>query len=223
MALRQEKKERTREAIADTAWALFADRGFDAITVAEVARAAHVSEATVFNYFRTKEDLFFFRLEAYGEHLVAAVAERPARESVLDTVRRVLLQPGGLLAQVDAGDQQARDRLRTLHRVINESPALRARETISLARAADLLAAQLLAESGRPNDLGVRVDAQVVAHALLAIQLALVQVVRDIVLAGEVPPNFSAQLAKIGADAFTLLADGLEQYGSQRAQTGAST
>src|SRR5215204_5182492 len=223
MALRQENKKRTREAIADTAWALFADRGFDAVTVADVARAAHVSQATVFNYFRTKEDLFFFRLEAFGEHLVAAVVERPARESVLDAVRRVLLQPGGLLAQVDAGDQQARDRLHTVHRVINESSALQARETISLTRTADLLAAHLLAESGRPNNLGARVDAQVVAHALLAIQRALVGIVRDIVLAGAVPPSFSAQLAEIGADAFTLLADGIEHYGSQGAQTQAST
>ncbi len=59
VGLRERKKQQTRELITDTAHRLFSDRGFDAVTVAEVARAANVSEVTVFNYFPTKEDLFF--------------------------------------------------------------------------------------------------------------------------------------------------------------------
>jgi len=77
MGLRELKKEQTRTLIADTAWRLFADRGFDAVRVAEIAREARVSEATVFNYFPRKEDLFYSRLEAFGERLVAAVGSRP--------------------------------------------------------------------------------------------------------------------------------------------------
>jgi AcrR family transcriptional regulator len=57
--LRERKKRAAREAIAATARRLFAERGFDVVTVAEVAAAANVSEKTVFNYFPTKEDLAF--------------------------------------------------------------------------------------------------------------------------------------------------------------------
>jgi AcrR family transcriptional regulator len=66
MGLRERKKEQTRQLIADRAWRLFAEHGFDRVTVAEVAREAEVAEATVFNYFRTKEDLFYSRLEAFA-------------------------------------------------------------------------------------------------------------------------------------------------------------
>ena len=59
--LRERKKARTRALLAETARGLFAARGFDAVTVAEVAEAAEVSVTTVFNYFPTKEDLFYDR------------------------------------------------------------------------------------------------------------------------------------------------------------------
>ena len=80
MGLRELKKEKTRQLIADTAWRLFADRGFDLVTVAEIAREAQVAEATVFNYFGSKEDLFYSRLDAFGARLTDAVAGRPPGE-----------------------------------------------------------------------------------------------------------------------------------------------
>jgi AcrR family transcriptional regulator len=57
--LRERKKQRTRELIAETARELFVERGFERVTVAEIARSSEVSEKTVFNYFPTKEDLVF--------------------------------------------------------------------------------------------------------------------------------------------------------------------
>src|SRR3954465_1704989 len=85
--LRERKKEATRRLIAETARRLFAERGFDAVTVAEVARAADVAEKTVFNHFATKEDLVFprghRRLAALGE----AIRDRPPGASVVTPFR----------------------------------------------------------------------------------------------------------------------------------------
>src|SRR2546423_5445453 len=97
--LRERKKQRTRELIAETARRLFAERGFDRVTVAKVARAAEVSEQTVFNYFPTKEDLVFWRLETFEHELLAAIRERESGESVLQAFGGFVLQRGGGLAQ----------------------------------------------------------------------------------------------------------------------------
>src|SRR5215207_1218180 len=85
--LRERKKRAAREAIAAAARRLFAERGFDAVTVAEVAAAAQVSEKTVFNHFPTKEDLAFAGREEGIARVVTAIAERPAGTSVLDVFR----------------------------------------------------------------------------------------------------------------------------------------
>src|SRR4029453_8559307 len=95
MGLRERKKEQTRQLIAQTAWRLFADRGFDGVTVAEVARQAEVAVATVFNYFPTKEDLFYERLEAFEARLMEAVATRAAGESGLGGFPPPPPAPGG--------------------------------------------------------------------------------------------------------------------------------
>jgi AcrR family transcriptional regulator len=210
MGLRERKKAQTRQLIADTAWRLFADRGFERVTVAEVAREAQVAVATVFNYFPTKEDLFFFRLEAFGADLVEAVAARAAGEPALAAFRRQLLGAGGLLAQVEAGDVQALERLRTMNRVIADSPALQAREQQAFARTAAALADRLAADTGE-------LDAQVAANALIGVQRALVGYTRRRVLAEERPAGLAADVRALGERAFALLEDGLGGYAPGRA------
>lgn len=212
MGLREEKKQRTRRQIADTAWTLFADRGFDRVTVAQVADAAGVSEATVFNYFDSKEDLFFDRLDQYGHDLVAAVAERGPDEGVVAAFRRLLLAPRGLVSQLGSGDRRAIERLRTVNRVIADSPALQAREQVSLTRIGEGLAERLVAAT--PGTMTDRLAARVVAHTLMAVQRSLVLLVREAVLAGDVPADLADQVARRGADAFTLLERGLGDYGA---------
>jgi len=115
--LRERKKQQTREAIAAAALALFAERGFDAATVAEVAEAADVSTATVFNYFPTKEDLLYSRFEDFEEELLAAIRDRAADESVLEAFGRFILERARQGASRDFGKRVA-----TTARIISVTP-----------------------------------------------------------------------------------------------------
>jgi AcrR family transcriptional regulator len=141
--LRERKKQRTRELLAETARRLFAERGFERVTVAEIAREADVSEQTVFNYFPTKEDLVYWRLGSFEEELLSAVRDRPAGEPVLAAFGRFLLAQRGLLGRTDP---EAREHLVALTRMITESPALLARERQIFAGYTDSLAALIAAE-----------------------------------------------------------------------------
>ena len=118
--LRERKKQRTREQIAETTRRLFVERGFERVTVAEIAREAEVSEATVFNYFPTKEDLVYWRLETFEEELLETVRGREPGESFLAAFGRFVLEQRGLLA---ARDPDAIEFLAALTRMITESRA----------------------------------------------------------------------------------------------------
>jgi AcrR family transcriptional regulator len=209
--LRERKKEATRRLIAGTARRLFAERGFDAVTVAEVARAADVAEKTVFNYFPTKEDLFYSDMEAFEERLLAAIRERPAGETVLDAFRRFFLSPQGVLALGD--DREATDRLRSVTRVITESPALLARERQVHARYTDTLAALLAEETGEEPGA---VEPWVAAHALLGVHRALIEHVRRRVADGAGAPAIARELQAEGGKAVALLERGLAEYAPRR-------
>jgi AcrR family transcriptional regulator len=209
VGLREDKKEQARRQIAETAWRLFADRGFERVTVAEVADQARVAKATVFNYFPTKEDLLFSRLEAYGQRLVEAVAARPAGETALAAFRRNLLDTGGLLGQAEAGDAHAMERLRTFHRVIAASQALQAREHQALAATAGALAALLAAETGAAAGDPAP---QVAANALVGVQRALVGETRRLAIADGDPVAIAAAVRSFGERAFAVLERGLGDY-----------
>ena len=86
--LRERKKRATRQLIADIASGLFIQRGFDEVTVAEIAEAAGVSKMTVFNYFPRKEDLFLDRHADRLRELEEVVRERPSGESAVAALRR---------------------------------------------------------------------------------------------------------------------------------------
>ena len=207
--LRERKKEATRRLIADTARGLFAERGFDAVTVAEVARAADVAEKTVFNYFPTKEDLFYADMEAFEERLLGAIRERPAGETVLEAFRRFFLAPQGVLALGD--DAEATARLHSVTRVITGSPALLARERQVHARYTDALAALLAEETGSEG-----VEPWVAAHALLGVHRALIDHVRRRVLDGAEAPAIARELQAEGTKAVVLLERGLASYAPRR-------
>src|SRR3978361_4336 len=90
LGLRERKKEQTRQLIAETARRLFSERGFERVTVAEIARTAEVSEQTVFNYFPTKEDLVYWRLQSFEDELLRTIREREPGEPALAAFGRVV-------------------------------------------------------------------------------------------------------------------------------------
>ena len=209
--LRERKKQQTRTLIAETARSLFGERGFEAVTVAEVARAADVSDATVFNYFPSKEDLFYSGLEVFEEALLAAIRERPPGDSVLAAFGRFVLEPRGLLA---AKDPEAIERLAATTRVIAESPALQARERQILERYATSLAALLAEETGASADA---VEPRVAATSLLGVHRALIEYSRGQILAGVRNPLLARRVRRQGRQALGLLEGGLGAYAVKEA------
>jgi AcrR family transcriptional regulator len=206
--LRERKKQRTREQIADTARRLFVERGFDAVTVAEVAREADVSEGTVFNYFPTKEDLFYSGMELFEGRLIEAVRDRPRGESVLAAFRRVVLDGIPRLA----GDETV-DLIATAARIIGSSRSLRARERELVARYTEELAALIADELRRPAD---DVESAAAAAALMGAQRALVAHVHASVLGGLRGAKLASGARAQAKRAFDRLEQGLGDFAVKR-------
>jgi AcrR family transcriptional regulator len=207
--LRERKKQRTRELIAETARRLFTERGFERVRVAEIARAADVSEQTVFNYFPTKEDLVYWRLGSFEEELLGAVRDRAPGEPALTAFGRFLLAQRGLLGDFDPA---AREQLEALTRMIVSSPALQAREQQIYARYTRSLADLLAAEPGADA-----VEARVAADAMMGVHRALVEHTRAEVLAGTSQPRLARAVRARAERALALLEGGLGDYARRAA------
>jgi AcrR family transcriptional regulator len=89
---RERKKQRTREALIDAAFALFAEKGFDATTVEEIADAVDVSSRTFFRYFASKEDVALTFQEEQVQAVASALAARPADEPIMTALRRTVVE-----------------------------------------------------------------------------------------------------------------------------------
>jgi AcrR family transcriptional regulator len=202
--LRERKKRATRDAIAATARRLFAARGFDAVTVAEIAAAADVSEKTVFNHFATKEDLVFAGGDTRLAQLQQAIASRPPGVSVLDVFRA---NTEAMLATVAAGAGD--DRL-VVPRIVRDSPTLQKRLAAGWEReVATLVAAVAEATGADEDDLVPAVVARTLAWTLITVFRAAF----DGLLAGEDPKRLAARLRPEAARAYDQLAVGLGEYG----------
>jgi len=207
LGLRERKKQRTRQLIADTARRLFAQRGFEAVPVAEIAKEAEVSEATVFNYFPTKEDIFYSRLEAFEQQLIESIRDRAPGESVLDAFGRFVTTPRGLLA---ARDPEQVEHLATITRVIADSPALLAREQQIYAKYTGSLARFLATETGASAG---DIEPWVVARALIGLHQSAVDYSRREILAGTRNPTLARRVRRQIQQALELLSRGLANYG----------
>jgi AcrR family transcriptional regulator len=204
LGLRERKKQQTRQQLAETARRLFVERGFDSVTVADVAKQADVAVATVFNYFPTKEDLFYSGMESFEAQLLASVGDRPAGESVLAAFGRVVLEGTPRLAT-----DEAIENIETAARVVGASHSLQAREREIVARYTDELAALIVAEAGLPEG---DVEAAAVAAALMGTQRALVAYVHASVLAGQRGRRLASDARAHAERAFARLEHGLGDY-----------
>ncbi|HEY3541655.1 MAG TPA: TetR family transcriptional regulator [Gaiellaceae bacterium] len=195
VGLRESKKQRTREHIAAEAMRLFAQRGFDHVTVAEIAHAAAVSEKTVFNYFPTKEDVFFDEVPARLAALVAAIRDRPRGVSVFTALRDL---------QTRDADRLTSPYFATFARILEESPALLAKELDVMRRYADTLAEALRADLHVPE-----LDARVAANAVVSVHWQFFRNARRAALAGKHGPAAARRLRSDLKRAYRLLEGGL--------------
>jgi AcrR family transcriptional regulator len=88
--LRSRTRENVRVQIAEVAFNVFAERGFDAVTATEVAEAAGISRASFFRYFESKEDAVFVAQEEVGAKIAGRLRERPAGEDAWSALRQSL-------------------------------------------------------------------------------------------------------------------------------------
>ena len=146
--LRSRKRLATRQAISDAATRLFLARGFDHVTVDEIAAAADVGRMTVFNHFPRKEDLFFDRDEEARERLREALRTRDARVAPVETLRRLAHQ----LVAERSPYLEFSARSQGFVETIQASEALKARARAIRDEIAQVVRAALAECVGRPAD-----------------------------------------------------------------------
>jgi AcrR family transcriptional regulator len=200
--LRERKKQQTRRAISNTATALFAEKGFEQTTIAEVAIAADVAKMTVTNYFPLKEDLVFDRAGTITGMLSGAATGRPAGQSVLDAIR----------AAYSAALDERHPTLGFIGRgfadLVESSPALRARERVLFteqeAELADALAAEFATS---PADVRLRIA----AAELSAVFRILYYEGRRRLVAGEETAEIVRALRRAAKISFATVEHGLPE------------
>jgi AcrR family transcriptional regulator len=201
--LRERKKAKTRLSISQIATRLFIERGFEAVTVAEVAAAAEVSVATIFNYFETKEDLFFDREAEIIDAHRRFVRERPAGESIVEALHRELRAATDMLPQLVSGDGG-------FVRTIEASPALRARARLALDKTEAALAETITEETGAAKG---DCTPRAVAAMVIAIERLLMEDARAAVIRGDASAAAKRALRRTCDRAFELLESGVRGYG----------
>jgi AcrR family transcriptional regulator len=149
VGLRERKKAKTKTAIQQQAMRLFAEQGYQATTVEQIAASAEVSPSTFFRYFPTKEDVVLY--DALDPVLLEAFRAQPANLNPIQALRGAMWQAFGELPPEALAMQQERDAL------IRSVPELRARMLDEIAKNLQLFA-EIVAErvERRPDDPAVR-------------------------------------------------------------------
>src|SRR5436305_1705140 len=141
--LRERKKQQTRETIVRVALELFAERGYDETTLAEVAEAADVSPRTIFSYFDSKEEILFCEESSSLEQVKAALEQRPEGTTTVDALRN-------LLSAMPPPDEDAKLR----KQIITSTQALQLKMRARVAELEPVLAASFAKDLGsEPDDI----------------------------------------------------------------------
>ena len=172
--------------------------------MAEIAREAEVSEATVFNYFPTKEDLVFHRMEAFEDELLDAIRERGEDESIVEAFGRFVLRPRGFLG---SDDPEATEGMRRVAWVMTGSQALQAREREILDRYTSTVAALIAEERGMSAG---DPEPWVMANALIGVHRALVSYTHRQALEGVPNRRIARNVLTHGQRALAILEQGIE-------------
>jgi AcrR family transcriptional regulator len=166
MGLRERKKEHTRRTIEEAAFRLFAERGFQATTVADIAAAADIAPRTFFAYFPSKEHVVFGDFDQSFESLATALRDREPGVTTFDALRAWILT---LVSDGAAADTHQEIR----HRLIEDCEALASHEGHLLGRFEELIREAVAEDLGdQDGDLRPRLVAAAAVAALKALQPA---------------------------------------------------
>jgi AcrR family transcriptional regulator len=143
LGLRERKKQQTRESIARAALRLFAERGYDETTLADIAHAANVAPRTIFAYFESKEDILLCEENGFLSRLKRQLDERPAGTTTVDAIRE-------FLSSLEHPDEEAKLR----KQVIAANPDLQVKMRGRHAQLEPMLAESIAKDLGtEPGDL----------------------------------------------------------------------
>jgi AcrR family transcriptional regulator len=168
---RAQKKAATRQTIRDVAQELFCTRGFDAVTIADIAQRSDVAVQTVFNHFATKEELFFDGRTPWVEGAANAVRERAAGEPPLVALRTYVSEAVALLATLVSPERQA------YIAAIEDSVALRSHERELVTQSERLLAEALLEAWTAEDCVDAPADPHTAAPITAAVWMAAARVI----------------------------------------------
>ena len=202
IGLRERRKQETRQAISDIATELFATRGFEAVTISQVAEAAGVAKMTVTNYFPRKEDLVFDRADVVVRRLAGVITSRPPGESWLSAIRRDYAES---VARADVTLGLSTPQFAAM---INSSPVLLGRGLEMLAAREAALGDAMAAETGADT-----LEQRLVAAHLASVHRVLYAEARRRSLAGEPRRSICEILAEAATRAFDALEPALGRYG----------
>lgn len=208
LGLRERKKARTRQAISEAAIGLFLDRGYDAVSVAEIAAAAEVSKRTLFAYFPSKDDLVLHRFADHEDEPARVVRGREPGESPLDALhrhlRRALAERDPISGLCDHPGVVA------FYRLILETPSLRGALLQYQTSGEHALASALL--DATPPGPHRALTARLAACQILAVLRELGHANQTRISEGQPADDMAEQAVAEADHAFALLREGLTTY-----------